>query len=38
MSVLAILPQHEQSDLLRDHRQKELELRRATYRQVLPPV
>lgn len=38
MSDLAILPQHEQIDLLREHRHKELQQRRETYRQVLRPV
>lgn len=35
MSAEAILPQDDKSDLLREHRQKELKLRRETYRQVL---
>lgn len=38
MSAVAILPQDDKSDLLREHRQKELELRRETYRQALSTV
>lgn len=35
MPVVAFLPQDDKTSLVKKHRQKELELRRKTYRQVL---
>lgn len=37
LSVVAFLPQDDKTSLVKQHRQRELELRRKTYRQAPPP-